>query len=315
MKRIIRYSCLASLSALAIGLGVAPVASASEKVDTNVKNSTIMVDGKGNALVRYTKRGKKAAVLYWGAMNADRRKKNTLEFKRDRSAGWSSGRSDYWKTKKFKNKCGSYTGPELPYLVDACTHSDGSHWTLQYWPRLASNGGGDAENYKDKELRLSHFTGEAAQMKITPNWSWGGQYMHIVAELTYQGKPWYAIKFLGEGQVTDKIGRNVTIDSYNSDLGSGWRRVNAILTHRPSGQMCYGFTPKSWNGNDYSPGYSSENRYRLTVPGPGVSPDNQFEFDGVRLEDYNKEADEEVNDYIRRLVFGWSGIHNCESIN
>lgn len=311
MREWIRPLMVATCTAAMLG-STAAAASASEKVDTNSKNERIMVSKRGVALVLYKAHGQSSHVLYWGAKNADRRKKSTLEFKHDRSGGWKSHMGDW---EHFRNTCKKYTGPELPYVVASCTARDGSHWVLQKWARLAPNYGGKPERYRKKELRLSHFDVAPAVFKITPNWSWGGQYMHIVATLKYRGKPWYAVKFSTTGQVKDKIGRNVTIDSYNSDMGSGWRRVNAILTHRPSGQMCFGFTPKNTGNGTSASGYSGNNTYRLTVPGPGVSPDVQQEFSGVYLQDYTKEADEVVNDYIRGLLGSWGGNHNCKNVN
>ncbi len=295
-----------------IGMIAAVPSHASELVDRNATRSRIQVNNRGIALVTYRARGSRHHVLYWGAVNANRSRPSTLEFSHDRSGGWSSGVADW---QHFDNTCKPYSGPTLPYVVAACTAHDGSHWVLQKWARLTPNYGGNPGTYRIRELRLSHFTGHAAVLKVTPNWSWHGQYMHIVATLTYRGKPWYAVKFTSSGAVTDKIGRNVTIDSYNSDMGSGWRRVNAILTHRPSGQMCFGFTPKNTGSGMSGSGYSSVNRYRLTVPGPGVSPDIQRVFSGVKLEDYTVDADAIVNDYIRSLIGTWTGPHNCQTIN
>jgi hypothetical protein len=307
-----RWAGAASAAMVALMVGALP-AQASELVDRNARNVSLKVNNRGIALVEYTARGKRHHVLYWGAVNANRKRANTLRFKRDRSGGWKSKVADW---RDFNDTCGPYTGPSLPYLVTACTASDGSHWALQKWARLTPNYGGKPSTYKKRELRLSHFTGQPAVLTVTPNWSWGGQYMHIVAQLKYRGKPWYAIKFKDNGEVTDKIGRNVTIDSYNSDMGSGWRRVNAVLTHRPSGQLCFGFSPKQMeNGQMSGRGLSSVNKYRLTVPGPGVSPDVQLYFDGVRVEDYDPAADDIVDDFIRSLIGNFTGRHSCKRVN
>lgn len=313
MARIHAHTMLIMLLIIGmIAMVAAAPARASELVDRNTTRNRIQVNSKGIALVTYAARGTRHHVLYWGAKNADRTRPSTLEFSHDRSGGWSSGVADW---QHFRNTCSAYKGPALPYVVAACTARDGSHWVLQKWARLTPNYGGNPATYRIRELRLSHFTGRPAVLTVTPNWSWAGQYMHIVAQLKYRGKPWYAIKFTSSGEVTDKIGRNVTIDSYNSDMGSGWRRVNAILTHRPSGQMCFGFTPKNTGSGMSGSGYSQVNRYRLTVPGPGVTPDVQLVFSGVKIEDYTQAADAVVNDFIRDLIGSWTGPHNCQTIN
>lgn len=296
-----------------IALFAVSTAHASELVDRNSTKNRLQVNKSGVALVTYRARGTSHHVLYWGAKNANRNRPSTLQFKRDRSGGWKSGIADW---KNFNNVCTSYKGPQLPYVVAACTAPDGSHWVLQKWARLTPNYGGNPTTYRLRELRLSHFSGAPAVLTVTPNWSWGGQYMHIVAQLKYRGQPWYAVNFKSNGEVTDKIGRNVTIEAYDSDMGSGWRRVNAVLTHRPSGQMCFGFTPKVMENGQYSEsGYSSVNAYRLTVPGPGVTPDIQLVFDGVRIEDYDPVADDVVDDFIRSLIGDYTGNHNCKTIN
>ena len=43
--------------------------------------------------------------------------------------------------RRFKNKCGPYRGPDLPWLVAACTAPDGSHWAIQKWKRSQANFG------------------------------------------------------------------------------------------------------------------------------------------------------------------------------
>jgi hypothetical protein len=72
----------------------------------------------------------------------------------------------------------------------------------------------------------------------------------------------------------------VYIDTHRSAYGPGWRRENAFVSHRPTGTFCYTFRAR---GNRSSPGHGR--RYRLTVEGPGVTPDVVRYLDG--LPDYN----------------------------
>ncbi len=305
------WGSLVLIVALLVAALIVPsLAGASELVDRNTKRERLVVGKGGVAMIRYRKRGNTKYVFYWGAKNAGKPRGKGRRFKHRRNWGPNNILPE-----EMKNRCRAYRGPDLPYVVDACTAPDGSHWVLQKWARDAPIWGGNPAK-ATKELRLSHFTGKPAQIKVWPNWSWRGRYMHIVAQLTYRGRPWYAVKFTKWGKVQDAIGRNIPIESYNSDMGKGWRRVNSVLTHRPSGQMCFGFTPKELPGGGKSgSGLSRDNKYRLIVPGPGVTPDVIQPFEGVTLAQYSVEADEEINNLIRDLTAGWDGPHNCKRVN
>lgn len=320
-RTLARSRGISAAVTLLIALLVAPsLASASDLVATSTSKEDLRVNAKGIAKVSYKSKGKQNCVLYKGALNAGAFERtgtpNATSFKYDRSCGWKTGWINHKERKKFKNTCGPYTGPALPYLVASCTAKDGSHWALQKWARTTPNYGGDPDE-ATKETRLSHFTGDPATLTIHPNWSWTGRFMHIATTFEYQGKPWYALNFKENGYVLDGIGRNVVIDSYDSDMGSGWKRVNAVLTHRPSGQLCFGFSPKTIPGTSTKSGsgYSSVNKYRLGVPGPGVSPDIEKEFDGVTLEQYTPELDDQTDNLIRGLIGSSPFPHNCETIN
>jgi hypothetical protein len=304
-------------------LAAAPAADAAFLVDREATNVTLQVHENGTGRLiyrdRYGKDRKLAKVQLKCPTTADRDKKSTLRCKVDRSDGWRKK----WAPRgaKFKDACGEYTGPELPFVVDACTHPDGSHWVVQQWARMTKNYGGNPAK-SEKELRISHFTIEPVSMTLYHNWSWcpysPGCSYQLAATMSYNGEPWYAMSFKELGQVDDQIGRNVAIDSYNSDMGRGWRRVNAILTLRPSGQFCYGFNKKTIpgsGGKKSGTGLSEDNLYRLTVPGPGVSPDVQIEFNGVRKSDYDAVVDAEVNTIIDNLIGTWTGHHTCKSNN
>ena len=62
------------------------------------------------------------------------------------------------------------------------------------------------------------------------------------------------------------LGRNVYVDSLDSDLGHGWKRVNSFLAHGPNGGFCYGFF-------EHGGGTGVGRELRATVIGPGVTPD------------------------------------------
>jgi hypothetical protein len=77
--------------------------------------------------------------------------------------------------------------------------------------------------------------------------------------------------------------RNAYLDSLNADYGFTrgsfqWSRVNGFLANRPYGQFCFEIGPKGEVSR--LAGISTLNRYRMTVSGPGVTPDVRVVFDG-----------------------------------
>jgi hypothetical protein len=72
------------------------------------------------------------------------------------------------------------------------------------------------------------------------------------------------------GSPTNEFGRNVYIDTFDSDYGRGWRRVMGVLTQRKNGTFCYEFSKKG--GSKGKTGVSRENLYRMTVIGPSLTP-------------------------------------------
>lgn len=257
---------LALLVALAASIATVAPASASELVDRNAKNVRLRVDKNDVALVEYsTKKRKAHHVLYWGGMNW------SLTFAgHDRSGGWKSKKADW---KKFKNTCGPYTGPALRNVIEACTQPDGTHWALQSWQRLKRNYGG---RKAPRELRLSHWQGDLPQLTVKMDWAWGGRYDHLYGTYTYLGRPVVPGKTTRRGAVLDGKGRNILIESFDSDMGAGWTRVNGFLANKPNGQFCFTFGPK----RPYTAhtGRSPVGRYSAWVPGPGVAPDVFLDF-------------------------------------
>jgi hypothetical protein len=248
-------------------LAAAPAASASTLVARDASHVRLRVDRHGNALVEFRTRAGAGHVLYWGAVDA-----SALTFRHDSSGGFMSHRAD---PRRFRNACRPYGGPPLLALVRGCTARDGSFWVLQSWSYHLKNYGGSRG---PKELRLSHFTGELPVLWAKPDWSWRGRYHHLYGQLTYLGKPVLPRKVGPLGQVLDMRGRNVAVDSLDSDMGEGWHRVNAMLAGRPSGEFCLGFTPKGVFTR--LTGRSRVNRYRVSVAGPFVAPDVRTYFSG-----------------------------------
>src|SRR5919198_273711 len=145
----VRTRALVLLPVVVLAATAASSASASQLINRGVRNIRLAVDNNGEALVSYrTARGRSQHVLAWGAMNA-RQPNRTLRqsrFKVDYAGGWGKDHKQYWKT--FRNSCGAYDGPALPWLLTAGKAPDGSYWALQKWQgprpglRLSPRGGG-----------------------------------------------------------------------------------------------------------------------------------------------------------------------------
>ncbi len=240
-------------------------ASASQMMNRNATQVKLAVNRSNVALLTYRANGRLNHTLAWGAINArtPTRGMKQVKFRVDRSGGWGSGRQGYWK--RFRNTCGPYEGPELRYVVAACTASDGSHWAIQKWRRRLPNFGlHPTAERRAVEMHLSHWSGDLPEFVVKVDWVYE-RFDHLYGWLTYKGKGVYGFKATKYGAPLDTWGRNVMIDTYNSSYGRGWKRENAFLTHRGSGAFCYGFYP---HGSRTGKG----ERYRASVMGPGVTP-------------------------------------------
>jgi hypothetical protein len=240
-------------------------ASASQLINRNATGLKLAVNRHGVALLTYRSAGRLNHTLAWGAINArtPTRGMKQIKFKIDYSGGWGSRRKDIWKG--FKNACGPYKGPQLRYMVAACTARDGSHWAIQKWARLLPPFGlRPTFLQRSVEMHLSHWSGDLPEFVVKVDWVYK-IFDHLYGWLTYRGKGVYGFRSTKYGSPLDGWGRNVMVDTYNSRYGRGWKRENAFLTHRASGAFCYGFYP---HGSRTGKG----EKYRATVMGPGVTP-------------------------------------------
>jgi hypothetical protein len=310
-------------------LACAPQALASDLVARSTSHEQLRVNRSGVADVRYRAGGKSHREIYWGAINGQ------IHFRLDRSAGWKSKKIN--PKAPFVNVCGPYKGPKIPFMVRACTMPNGSHWALQKWPRIIPNYGGQSG---PKELRLSHWTGETAVLWAKSAWSWSGQWQQLYGQYTFHGAPVYGELVTSRGYVLDGRGRNIAIESLSSDYPNGkdrWARVNMFLSGKPSGQWCFGVSPKAdaylpdplWQWGRTFTGRSTVDQYRARVAGPGVSPDVQTYFrsldrvtyevpdptsqSGWRYNEAGRLIDEAANAEILSLRGETGG--NCRTIN
>jgi len=231
------------VAAVAAACAVAPgVASASQLIARNTSTERLAVSADGKALLTYHGQGKLQRVLAWGASGA-RQPTQVVEqsgFRVDYSGGWRTYGRTVWKG--FRNTCGRYRGPALPFLVTACTARDGSHWAVQRWRRSQANFGLPPwkNGHGAWELRLSHWSGPIAELEVKMNWAYR-TFDHMFGSFTYLGKPVFGYRSKPSGEPLDTFGRNLYLDTFNSAYGSGWKRENSFLMHRGTGAFCYGF--------------------------------------------------------------------------
>jgi hypothetical protein len=274
------------LLAASLAAPAAAQASGLDVLGRNVRGATLKVNARGVALVEFTERGVRKHVLATGAINTG---PGNTRFDLDYSGGWKSRRTRaatfrraYWKT--FRNACRRYDGPALNALVAACQAPDGSYWALQDWTRLKDEYGGTRTFRRGpakRELRLSHWTGEIAKLDIVADWGWGGRWRHMFGRYTYRGAPVHGFRTDRWGNPLDDYGRNLYVDTLDGEgYPRGWSRVNSFVAHRPHGNFCFLFSPKadrpSFTGTADGwrhSGRSLAGRYKVSVVGPGVTPD------------------------------------------
>ncbi len=295
-------ACLAALASLVL----APAALASEKLgDVDVNGVSLRVNGRGEALVSYTRRdGARRHVLVWGAVNAlpPSRERPQVRFRYDYTGGWRKYRRQVWRT--FSNRCRPYDGPALPLVVAACRAPDGSFWALQRWRRFLPMRGVDPflPGHGAAEVHISHWSGPLPVLEVSPNWTYGGGYQGLFGRLGYRGVPVHGFTTPTRNR-SDPYARYAYIDTFGSIYGPGWERAAAKVMHLRNGAFCFSFVPQ-----DPPPGYPADTprapgngtRHRVTIMGPGVTPVVRWE--GAALGRYDAARDAGFNALFDRLV-------------
>ena len=272
---------------LVIVAAVPAAADGSRLIDRNAKQVRLAVSRDGRALLTYRTGGATRRVLVSGAVNAlaPTTTRPQVDFKLDYS-GNAAG---------FANGCKPYDGPDLPWLVTACRAPDGSYWAVQSWQRGLPNYGVEpTPTQAAQELRISHWTGPIATLEVGLDWIYGGLFHHLFGRVTYRGQPVHGFRSTRTGAPLDAYGRNLYLDTYNSAYGRGWHRENSFLAHKPTGAFCYGFYPARTAAGSSAAAKLRGNgeRYRMTMIGPGVTPDVGWEGSG--LPDFNPATPEHV---------------------
>jgi hypothetical protein len=280
-------------------------ATASGLLDVNASSITLKVNGS-RALVEYRAKGRDRHVLVWGAINARTPESGLpqVRFKHDYSGGLKLEHRAMWKS--FKDQCRPYDGPPLAYLVAACKAPDGSYWGLQSWQRNLPHRGWApwTDEQRALELRVSHWNGELAQLELYADWAFHGDAHDIFGRMTYGGVPVHGFATTASGAPTDSYGRSLYIDTFGSAYGLGWKRETSIVFRKPSGAFCYSFWPThdvSLPGRPARPAGNGA-KYRISVVGPGVTPDVTAETRDLGAYDPQVEKQQDV--LFTRVIAG-----------
>ena len=292
MHRRLLLTGLAVAAALSAWAGAARASG--RLSDVNVTDVSLQVNARGEALIAYhTQSGALRHVLAWGAENAVAPSPDVPQraFQLDYAGGWRKYKRSI--SSSFDGACKTYDGPSLVYLVAACDAPDGSYWAIQSWQRVLPLRGVEpfAPGQGAWELHVSHWTGPLATLEVSPHWTYGHSLQGLFGRLLYDGSPVYGFHTPSAGK-GDRNARYFYIDTFNSAYGAGWRRDGAKVTHRPSGAFCYSFAPLAAAPAGYPsvPKVSGlGERSRVTVMGPGVTPD--VEWEDATLGAYDADAE------------------------
>src|SRR5205085_761730 len=91
------------------------------------------------------------------------------------------------------------------------------------------------------ELHVSHWTTSVAKLDVWQDWVYSGRFHHLFGRYSYMGQPVHGFASTTYGAPTDGYGRLIYLDTHDSAYGSGWKRENSFLPHKPTGVFCYGF--------------------------------------------------------------------------
>ena len=269
MATIVAVAVLALLFA---GVGVA-----SQRIAVNAAAVSLSVNANGDAVVAYRdEHGRPRHVLAWGGVDPLRRAALS-RFSRSTTPAAIAG-TDRSAWQRFNPTCDPYRGPTLVYLI-RLTAPNGSYWALQAWRRTQPLRGVPPFRPQDTdvELRISHWTRTLASLDVHPNWTYRGTLQGLFGRVTYAGAPVFGTR-TPSTIPDDPQARYVYIDTFDSPYGPGWKREGAKVTHAPTGGFCYSFAPipppKGYpNAMPTFPGVGK--RHRITVVGPGLTPDVQ----------------------------------------
>jgi hypothetical protein len=134
----------------------------------------------------------------------------------------------------------------------------------------------------------------------------------------YNGQPIYGFGTTNVGAPTDSFGRLIYLDTFGSVYGPGWKRENSFVPHNPTGVFCYGFYSfdPTKGGYRHPPGATERrgpgtgSQYRLTLSGPGVTPNVDVIVPGMHNFDKSNPDDVALQKAGADMLRSW-GDKSC----
>jgi hypothetical protein len=152
------------------------------------------------------------------------------------------------------------------------------------------------------ELHLAHWSGPLPVLEIYRHWTYGGTLQGFFGRLTYLGRPVYGSR-TASAAVNDTWARNVYIDAFDSDFGTGWKHDTAISTHPGNGGFCFTFVPQvppAGYPSTKPKGSGLGTSYRISAIGPGVTPIVQWQ--GARLTTHDPQQEQSATQAFDRIL-------------
>ena len=166
-------------------------ASASQLIDRNATGVKLAVNAKGEALITYSARRQAEARARLGRDQRDRADARPRAGEPSSSTTRVAGASTSATTgRRSARPAAPTTARRSPGMVAACKAPDGSYWALQAWQRMLAELRRGAERRAVVwELRLSHWTGDAAgARRSSTDWAWH-QWDHLFGTFTLRRQP------------------------------------------------------------------------------------------------------------------------------
>ena len=172
--------------------------------------------------------------------------------------------------------------------VAACTAPDGSYWAVQSWQRLLPMRGIAPLRPQQGAFgfNVSHWSGPIAQLDRVAELHLRRQLDRPLRAADLRGRAGLRLQDAGlQQEGGDGYARYVYIDTHDSVYGPGWKHDAAKVLHLRNGAFCYSFVPQAppagypdRDARRPAPG----DLERVTVMGPGVTPDVQWVGPGPR---------------------------------
>ena len=140
------------------------------------------------------------------------------------------------------------------------------------------------------ELHISHWTGETAQLEAYTDWVYGGRFHEVFGRATYRGQPIYGFRTTASGKPLDTFGRLVFLDTLRLRLRAGLAARELVRRPQPERDVLLRLLSVldrtgAIRISDRRSSPATGEKYRLTLSGPGVTPDVAPTVEG--LPDYD----------------------------